>query len=132
MSPVEIGEVAALGMLAGMLAGIFGVGGGVIFVPALTLVLGLSQLEAEATSLLAIVPVAILGSWRNHQEGGVRWRDALIMGVASIATAVLGTWLADISPDRVLRIGFAALLVITAVRMTLHTRSLQRMRRGEE
>ncbi|HMM48762.1 MAG TPA: sulfite exporter TauE/SafE family protein [Miltoncostaeaceae bacterium] len=132
MSPVEIGEVAALGVLAGMLAGIFGVGGGGIFVPALTLVLGLAQLEAEATSLLAIVPVAILGSWRNHQEGGVRWRDALIMGLASIATAVLGTWLADLSPDRVLRIGFAVLLVITAVRMTLHTRSLQRMRRGEE
>ena len=81
---VEALLIIALGVAAGVVAGLFGVGGGVIFVPTLTLVLGLTQLEAEATSLLAIVPVAILGSWRQTREGTVRWADATIIGVVSL------------------------------------------------
>ena len=114
--------IVALGVGAGMIAGLFGVGGGVIFVPTLTLVLGLSQLHAEATSLLAIIPVAILGSWRQTREGTVRWTDATIMGLVSVATAIAGALIADVAPERALRLGFAALLVLTAVQLVLRTR----------
>ena len=98
-------------------------GGGIIFVPTLTLILGLSQLEAEATSLLAIIPVALLGSWRQTRSGDVRWRDATIMGLVSVATAVAGALIADVAPERVLRVGFAILLVATAVQLILRARA---------
>jgi uncharacterized protein len=115
--------VVLLGVAAGAVAGLFGVGGGIIFVPTLTLVLGLTQLEAEATSLLAIIPVAILGSWRQTQAGEVRWRDAAVMGLVSVGTAVAGAFIADAAPDRALRIGFAILLVATAAQLVLRARA---------
>lgn len=130
MSALEIIEVVALGVAAGVVAGLFGVGGGIIFVPTLTLILGLGQLEAEATSLLAIIPVAILGSWRQTRTGEVRWRDATIMGVVSIFTAIAGALIADAAPERFLRIGFAILLVATAIQMVLRTRAAQRKERA--
>jgi uncharacterized membrane protein YfcA len=123
--------VVALGVAAGVVAGLFGVGGGIIFVPTLTLILGLGQLEAEATSLLAIIPVAILGSWRQTRTGEVRWRDATIMGLASIVTAIVGALIADAAPERLLRVGFAILLVATAIQMVLRTRAAQRTARAE-
>lgn len=121
-----IGEallVIVLGVAAGVTAGVFGVGGGIVFVPTLTLVLGLGQLEAEATSLLAIVPVAVLGSWRQTRLGTVRWRDASIVGLVSVATAVAGAVLAEAAPERALRIGFALLLLATAARMVVRARA---------
>ena len=114
---LDIVLIVALGVLAGVVAGMFGVGGGVIFVPALTLVLGLSQLNAEATSLLAIIPVALLGTWRQSRTGSVRWRDAGIIGGVSAVTAVAGALIADVAPERALRIGFALLLLVTAARL---------------
>ena len=120
-----IGEailVVALGVAGGMVAGLFGVGGGVIFVPTLTVVLGLGQLDAEATSLLAIVPVAILGSWRQSGDGTVRWRDAGVIGLVSVVTAVAGALLADAAPERALRAGFAVLLLATAAQLVHRTR----------
>ena len=132
MSPVEIMEIAALGILAGVIAGLFGVGGGTVFVPTLTLVVGMGQLEAEATSLLAIIPVAILGSWRQTKSGEVRWRDATIMGVASVITAIIGALIADAAPERALRTGFALLLVATAIQMTLRARKAEPARRAAE
>jgi uncharacterized membrane protein YfcA len=120
---LEALAVILLGVAAGAAAGLFGVGGGIIFVPALTLVLGLTQLEAEATSLLAIIPVAVLGSWRQTRSGQVRWRDAVIMGVFSVGTAIAGALIADAAPERALRIGFAILLVATAVQLVLRERA---------
>jgi uncharacterized membrane protein YfcA len=120
---MDIVAVIALGVAAGAVAGLFGVGGGIIFVPTLTLILGLSQLEAEATSLLAIIPVALLGSWRQTRTGDVRWRDATIMGLVSVATAVAGALIADVAPERALRVGFAILLVATAIQLILRARA---------
>lgn len=114
--------VVALGVAAGMLAGLFGVGGGILFVPTLTIVVGLSQLEAEATSLLAIIPVALVGSWRNSRAGLVRWRDAIAIGAFSVVTGIAGAALASAAPDRALRLGFAGLLVLTAVQMAWRSR----------
>jgi uncharacterized protein len=115
--------VILLGVAAGAVAGLFGVGGGIVFVPTLTLVLGLTQLEAEATSLLAIIPVAVLGSWRQTRAGQVRWRDAATIGLLSVGTAIAGAFIADAAPERALRIGFAILLVATAVQLVLRARA---------
>jgi uncharacterized membrane protein YfcA len=118
----EAALVIVLGVAAGVAAGLFGVGGGIVFVPTLTLVLGLGQLEAEATSLLAIVPVAVLGSWRQTRSGEVRWRDATVIGLVSVVTAVAGALLADIAPERLLRTAFAILILITAARLVATAR----------
>lgn len=126
MSPLEIVEVALLGVAAGVVAGLFGVGGGIIFVPTLTLIVGLGQLEAQATSLLAIIPVAILGSWRQTRSGEVRWRPAVVMGGVSIVAAVAGALIADAAPERALRVGFAILLLATAYQMVQRTRAAER------
>lgn len=118
----EVLLVVGLGVAAGMLAGLFGVGGGILFVPTLTLVVGLTQVEAEATSLLAIIPVALVGSWRNHRAGLVRWRDAVFIGVFSVATGFAGAALANAAPDRALRLAFAGLLVVTAGQLAWRAR----------
>lgn len=110
-------EAALIGMLAGLFAGLLGIGGGALFVPALTLFLGLGQVEAEATSLLAIVPTAIVGTWRQRSYGNVRERDAALLGVLAIAGAIGGVVIANAVPERALEIMFAGLQVYVAVRL---------------
>ena len=82
---LEVVVAIVIGLLAGALGGLFGVGGGLIFVPALVLLFDFGQVEAEATSLLAIIPVVIAGTWRQHLYGNVRWRTALIIGAVAVA-----------------------------------------------
>ncbi len=106
-----------MGVAGGFIAALAGVGGGIIFVPALALVLGLTQVVAEATSLLAIVPVAILGTWQQRRTGDVHLRDAVIIGLGSIVTAVLAALVADALPQNVLRILFAVFMVFIAIRI---------------
>ena len=108
---------ATMGVVGGFIAALAGVGGGIVFVPALALVLGLTQVVAEATSLLAIVPVAILGTWQQRRTGDVHLRDAVIIGLGSIVTAVLAAFVADQLPQEVLRILFAVFMVLIAVRI---------------
>lgn len=115
--------VALLGVVAGALAGLFGVGGGILFVPALVLVIGLPQLSAEGASLLAILPVSLVGSWRQHRARTVRWHAAGVMALASTATAVAGAFLAEATPPRTLRIMFALLLLATAAQLAGRVRS---------
>jgi uncharacterized protein len=103
-----------LGLVAGVLAGLFGVGGGILFVPTLTLVLGLTQLHAEATSLLAILPTAVAGVWRQRSYGNVRWRAALILGVSAIAGVEGGVQIAEALPEHALRKLFGVLMLAVA------------------
>jgi uncharacterized protein len=110
-----------LGLAAGLLAGFFGVGGGILFVPTLV-ALGLSQLDAEATSLLAILPTVVAGTWRQQHYGNVRWRAALALGIASIAGAALGVRLATSLPEDVLRRLFALLLLGVAAQLAWRAR----------
>lgn len=117
MTGLEVVAVVALGVAAGTIAGLFGVGGGIIFVPALTLILGLGQVEAAGTSLLAIIPVALLGTYRQNRTGQVRVREAVTIGLASVVTVFVGALIGDATPDRALRLGFAALLVFTAIQL---------------
>jgi uncharacterized protein len=104
----------AIGLAGGVIAGLLGVGGGVLFVPGLVIFLNLSQHQAEATSLLAIVPVAIVGSYRQDRYGNVHRSDALLLGVLSLAGAAGGVAIANVLSGTVLRDGFAALLLIVA------------------
>lgn len=107
----------AIGIAAGVTAGMLGVGGGILFVPALTLVLGLSQIDAEATSLLAIIPVSILGAYRQHGYGNVRLRDGLLIGVLAVGGVAGGVALANALPQQALEVGFAALMLVVAARL---------------
>jgi len=74
-----------IGLAGGVIAGLLGVGGGVLFVPGLVIFLSLDQHHAEATSLLAIVPVAAVGAYRHDRYGNVRRADALLLGVSDTA-----------------------------------------------
>jgi uncharacterized protein len=111
-----------LGFAAGALSGMFGVGGGILFVPTLSLVLGLSHLEAQATSLAAIIPVAAVGAWSQQRDGNVRWRPALWIGLASAVGVAGGVVLADALSDATLRRLFAVLLIVVAARLAWSVR----------
>ena len=113
----EIVETVAVGLAAGVLAGMFGVGGGLLFVPALVLIADLSQLDAAATSLAAMIPVVLVGVWRQHGAGYVRWRAATMIGLTSAVGVAGGTFLADALPEDTLRRLFAALLLVMAARL---------------
>ena len=112
-----ITAAALLGLAAGVAAGLFGVGGGFLFVPTLTLVLGLTQLHAEASSLLAILPAAVAGAWNQNRYGNVRWRAALVIGIASIAGVEGGVAVAEMLPEHVLRRLFAGLMIVVAAQI---------------
>ena len=121
MSATSIAAALLLGFAAGVLAGFFGVGGGILFVP--TLVgLGLSQLDAEATSLLAILPTVAAGTWRQRRYGNVRWRSALVLGLASIAGVEAGVQIATSLPEDTLRGLFALLLLGVAAQLAWRSR----------
>jgi uncharacterized protein len=119
---MEIVAVLVIGLLAGTLGGLFGVGGGLIFVPTLVLLLDLSQVEAEATSLLAILPVVIAGTWRQHLYGNVRWRTAAIVGLTAVAGVELGVLTAKALPELTLRRLFALLMLFVAAQLALRAR----------
>jgi uncharacterized protein len=113
-----------LGAAAGAAAGLFGVGGGILFVPTLTW-LGLTQLHAEATSLLAIIPTVLVGVWRQSRYGNVQWRAALVIGVASVGATVGGAQVAESLPEHVLRKLFAVLLILSAAQIAWRARGKQ-------
>ena len=109
---------AVAGLVAGTLSALFGVGGGLIFVPTL-LFLGSDTHEAVATSLAAMVPVIMMGAWRQTRYGAVRWRDATIIGLASVPTAKLGEVVANSLSNNALQKAFAVLLFAVAVQMAV-------------
>ena len=113
-----IGAIA-IGVAGGIVAGLLGVGGGVLFVPGMVIFLDLSQHVAEATSLLAIVPVAIVGAYSHDRNGNVRRRDGLMVGLFSFAGAAGGVAVANALSGAVLRAGFAVLLVVVAARLAM-------------
>jgi uncharacterized membrane protein YfcA len=118
MSGWAIPAALCLGFAAGVLSGVFGVGGGILFVPTL-LLLGLGQVEAAATSLLAIVPTAAAGALRQHAYGNLRPRAALVVGAVSIVGAELGVQIATRLDEDVIRRAFGVLLLAVAARLAL-------------
>ena len=105
-----------------MLAGLFGVGGGILFVPTLTFALGLEQIHAQATSLLAILPTVAVGAWRQQRYGNVRWAAALVLGSPESPASPAGGFLAESLPQHALRRLFGALLLVVAAQIVWRVR----------
>jgi hypothetical protein len=114
LSTGEVVATLAVGFAAGMSSGLLGIGGGLLFVPGLVLILGETQLRGEATSLLAIIPVAMVGAWRQRSYGNLRPRDALLIGLLSPLGVLAGVGLANLVSDKVLSYLFAAMLLYFA------------------
>lgn len=114
---MEAFEIILVGFLAGTVSGLFGVGGGVIFVPSLVFLFGMTQAEANATSLLAIVPVAIVGSYRQNKYGNVAVREGVWIGVVSLPATVLAAFVANELPQRALQLMFVCFALYVAFRM---------------
>jgi hypothetical protein len=125
VSPEKVALGVALGVAAGVLAGLFGVGGGILFVPTL-LALGLSQIEAEATSLLAILPTVAAGAWRQHRYGNLRPRTAVVLGLASVGGVAVGALVATSLPEHVLRRLFGVLMLGVAAQLAWRAYSSRR------
>jgi uncharacterized protein len=128
VSGADLAGALVLGFAAGTLSGLVGVGGGVLFVPALVLFLDKSQLDAEATSLLAVVVVAAVGAWRQRGYGNVRLREGLAIGVLSPVGVGIGVVVANAVPERALELSFAAMQLYFAFQ--LGRRALARPLRG--
>jgi len=121
---LDIVAAIIIGLFAGALGGLFGVGGGLIFVPALVLLFGLGQVEAEATSLLAIIPVVLAGTWRQHLYGNVRWHAALVIGVVAVAGVELGVLTAKSLSEETLQRFFGLLLIVVAAQLAWRARRI--------
>ena len=106
-----------VGFAAGVVAGMLGVGGGILFVPGLVLFLGLAQVDAEATSLLAIIPVALVGAARQQRYGNLRLRDAIVLGALAIPGAIGGVAIVNAIPERTVEVLFALLMLYVAAQM---------------
>ena len=119
---MTIALVVSVGLAGGVLAGLFGVGGGIVFVPTLALLLGLTQLHAEASSLLAILPTAVVGSWRQRGYGNIDLGAAALVGVGSIAGVQVGVVLAEALPESSLRRLFGLLMILTAAQIVWRER----------
>jgi uncharacterized membrane protein YfcA len=114
MDAVDLTGLLALGFAAGVAGGLLGVGGGVLFVPALVLFAEESQLGAQATSLVAIVIVSLVGTWRQREYGNVRLRDGIIIGVLSPLGVLAGVVLSNLVSERALELSFAAVQLLFA------------------
>jgi uncharacterized membrane protein YfcA len=114
-----VNEVLAVLMCAagGLLAGLVGVGGGILFVPAMTIFLDYSQVGAESTSLLTIVFVAIAGTARQRAYGNVDLRDALVIGLLSPLGVLAGVVVSNEVSERVLELSFAVLALFIALQL---------------
>lgn len=110
-------------LFGGLTGGLVGVGGGVLFVPALTVFLGLTQVEAESTSLLMIVLVALVGAYRQNRYGNVRLREALVIGILSPLGVLLGVVISNNVSERALQLSFAALALFMAAQLVRRARS---------
>lgn len=129
MTPDQIGELAglaAVGLGAGFLAGLLGIGGGVVMVPAMVLLFGFDQHVAQGTSLLVIIPAALTGSYTHHRNGRLVLRDAALLAAGGVVGAVIGSVFALSLEETVLRRLFAAFIIVTALRMLLPKRWFQR------
>lgn len=125
----ERGELVALdawtglglvvtGLLMGVAAGLFGIGGGVLLVPALIAVFGSDDLVAKGTSLVVMLPTAIMGTWTNLRGGIVDLRVAGVVGVAAAVASLAGVALAFWLPPRLSAVLFATLVLVSAAQLT--------------
>lgn len=117
--------LVAFGVMSGTLAGLLGVGGGIFMVPFLVLAVGLTQQEAQATSLLVVLPTAIVATWSLYRSGVVDLRKAFRIGLCGVVGSVAGSALALHLPGQVLKICFAVLLTIVGVKLLRDAKRMQ-------
>jgi uncharacterized membrane protein YfcA len=110
---------ALMGFAGGLVGGLLGVGGGILFVPALAIFMDESQVQAEATSLLAIVPVAMVAVWRQLGYGNVRVRAGLVIGALSPVGVGIGVVVANAVSQRALELTFAGLALLIATQLII-------------
>jgi len=122
VDPLTVLTLLAIGLAAGFLAGLLGVGGGILLVPAMVLLLGFGQHVAQGTSLVVIVPAAMIGTWTHYRRGTIRPRDALLVAAGGVVGAAIGSLSALSIDDTLLQRGFAVVLLVVAVRMLLPKR----------
>lgn len=123
---LSIGTIAALvgvGLLTGILAGLLGVGGGVVMVPAMMMLLHMPSTVAKGTSLAVIIPTSLMGTWRNRSKKNVDLKSAAVLGFGGILSAYAGGWISDKMSDSLSNILFASLLVIVAIRLIRQVRA---------
>ena len=123
MTPVEVLALLGIGLTAGLLAGLLGIGGGVLMVPAMVLLLGMDQHVAQGTSLLVIIPAAAFGSFTHHRHGRFAVRDAAAVAVGGVLGAGLGSITALSLDDELLQRLFAVLILVVAARLLMTGRS---------
>lgn len=123
MTGLDVVSLLAIGLGAGFLAGLLGIGGGILIVPALVLLLGFDQHVAQGTSLVVIIPAALAGSWIHHRNGRLALRDAAALAVGGVLGALLGSFTALSLGDTLLRRLFAGLLIAVGARLILRGRS---------
>jgi uncharacterized membrane protein YfcA len=115
--PLTLASLLAIGLAAGFLAGLLGIGGGILIVPALVLLLGFDQHLAQGTSLAVIIPAALAGSWTHYRRGRLELRDAAFVAAGGIVGAAIGSLSALSLDDVLLQRLFAVVLLVVAVRM---------------
>jgi uncharacterized membrane protein YfcA len=118
MELTDVIGAMSIGVAGGMLAGLVGVGGGVLFVPGLVFFLGLAQIDADATSLLAVVMVGAVGAWRQSRYGNLRLRDGVTLALLSPVGVLGGVVVAHAVGERALELSFAAVQVLMAAQLT--------------
>ena len=119
MTLLDLLALVAIGLTAGFAAGLLGVGGGIVMVPAMVLVLGFDQHVAQGTSLVVIIPAALAGSVTHYRNGRVSLRDAALLAVGGIGGAVVGSVSALSVDDTMLRRLFGAFLLVVAAQLVL-------------
>lgn len=120
-APINLGVIAAVGVLAGLLAGMFGVGGGILIVPGLVMGAGMTQRLAHGTSLAAVVPISIASLASYTVNDNVDWNVGIWLAIGAVVGAVIGTKLLDVLPHRTLGLLFAAVLLASAIRLFIAT-----------
>lgn len=107
-----------IGLFSGMLSGVFGIGGAIIVIPSLVFIIGLSQHEAQGTSLAFMLPpVGVLAAWNYYKEGYINWKIALVLAITFFVGAYLGSRFSVNISDRTLRKMFGILLMVMAIKM---------------
>ena len=113
---VDVVALVAVGLLAGTLAGLLGVGGGIIMVPAMIVLFGITPVVAKGTSVAVIIPTSVMGTLRNRKHRNADLRAAAILGASGIVSAIAGGTVADRMGDTLSNVLFAALLLIVSAR----------------
>lgn len=109
-----------IGVFGGVTSGMFGVGGGVVMVPAMMLLLGMKDIKlAIGTSLAVIIPTALMGTWQHQRHGNVQWMTVAALVPTALLGGYLGVWLTTLISSANLKRAFGGFLIVVGLRLLL-------------